>query len=101
MENIGLIKAFSNAVSGFIADQWKEYYYCDSLDSDVLVKKGEKYLSKNSSNFNGSRNIISNGSIIAVSEGQCMIIVEQGKVTDLCAEPGEYVYNSSEEHNIF
>ena len=84
-----------------MADQWKEFFYCDAIDKDVLVVKGQKRTSKRSSNTKGNDNIISNGSGIAVADGQCMIIVEQGKVVDLCAEPGEFVYDMSTEPSIF
>nr|MBP3599232.1 SPFH domain-containing protein [Eubacterium sp.] len=98
---MGLIKAISEAVSGTIADQWKEYFYCDSLDKDVLMAKGQKRTGDNSSNTKGRDNIISNGSGIVVNEGQCMIIVEQGKIVEVCAEPGEFTYDKSTEPSIF
>ena len=98
---MGLIKAGIGALGGVLADQWKEYFYCDALDMDTLVVKGQKRTSKRSSNTKGSDNVISNGSGIAVADGQCMIIVEQGKVVDVCAEPGEYTYDTSSEPSIF
>ena len=98
---MGLIKAGLGAVGGVLADQWKEFFYCDSLPSDVLMKKGEKRVSGRSSNTKGSDNVISNGSGIAVADGQAMIIVEQGKVVEFCAEPGEFTYDTSTEPSIF
>jgi len=98
---MGLIKAGLGAVGGVLADQWKEFFYCDALPSDVLVRKGQKRVSGRSSNTKGSDNLISNGSGIAVADGQCMIIVEQGKVVEVCAEPGEFTYDSSTEPSIF
>lgn len=98
---MGLIKAGFGAVGGVLADQWKEFFYCDALDMDTLVVKGQKRTSRRSSNTKGSDNVISNGSGIAVADGQCMIIVEQGKVVEVCAEPGEYTYDSSTEPSIF
>jgi len=98
---MGLIKAALGAAGGVLADQWKEYFYCDSLASTVLMVKGQKRVSGRSSNTKGTDNIISNGSVIAVNEGQCMMIVEQGKVVDICAEPGEYTYDMSTEPSIF
>lgn len=98
---MGLIKAGIGAIGGTLADQWKEYFYCESLPADVLVVKGQKRVSGRSSNTKGSDNIITNGSIIAVADGQCMMIVEQGKVVDVCAEPGEYTYDMSTEPSIF
>ena len=98
---MGLIKAISGAVGGVLADQWKEYFYCEAIPADVLATKGEKRTSGRSSNTKGEDNIISNGSVIAVADGQCMCIVEQGKVVDICAEPGEYTYDTSSEPSIF
>ena len=100
---MGLIKALANAAGSVLGDQWREYFYCDSLSDDILVVKGQKRTSdtRNSSNKKGENNIISNGSIIAVNEGQCMIIVDQGKVVELCAEAGEFVYDKSTEPSIF
>ena len=98
---MGLIKAGLGAIGGVLADQWKEFFYCDSLDMDTLVVKGQKRVSGRSSNTKGSDNVISNGSGIAVADGQCMIIVEQGKVVEVCAEPGEYTYDRSTEPSIF
>ena len=97
---MGLIKAALGSVGGVLADQWKEYVYCDALDSDVLVVRGQKRQSGRGSN-KGSDNVISNGSVIAVADGQCMIIVDQGKIAELCAEPGEFRYDASSEPSIF
>ncbi len=98
---MGLIKAITGAAGGVLADQWKEFFYCDALAKDVLVTKGQKQIGNRSSNTKGNDNIISNGSGIAVADGQCMIIVEQGKVVEVCAEPGEFTYDSSTEPSIF
>ena len=98
---MGLIKAAFGAAGGVLADQWKEFFYCEAIPVDVLAVKGQKRASGRSSNTQGSDNIISNGSVIAVADGQCMIIVEQGKVVDLCAEPGEFTYDTSTEPSIF
>ena len=98
---MGLIKAAMGAAGGVLADQWKEFFYCDALDVDILVAKGQKRTSGRSSNTSGEENIISNGSGIAVANGQCMIIVEQGKVVEVCAEPGEYTYDTSTEPTVF
>ncbi len=98
---MGLIKAIGGAVSSVLADQWKEYFYCDAIPADVLAVKGEKRIGDKSSNTKGEENIISNGSKIAVADGQCMLIVEQGKVVELCAEPGEFTYDTSTEPSIF
>ena len=95
---MGLIKALTSAVGNVISDQWKEYFYCDALANDVLVTKGSK---RTNGNNKGQDNIITNGSAIAVNEGQCMIIVDDGKVVELCAEPGVFTYDTSTEPSIF
>ena len=98
---MGLIRAGAGALGGTIADQWKEFFCCDAIDKDTLVVKGVKRITSRSSNTRGNDNIISNGSGIAVADGQCMIIVEQGKVVEVCAEPGEFIYDASTEPSIF
>ena len=98
---MGLIRAALGAAGGVMADQWKEYFYCEAIPESVLAVKGLHRVSGRSTNYKGNENIITNGSVIAVADGQCMIIVDQGKVTELCAEPGEFVYDSSTEPSIF
>ena len=98
---MGLIKAALGSAGGVLADQWKDYFYCESIPADVLITKGHKRNSGRSSNTRGSDNIISNGSVININEGQCMIIVESGKIVDLCAEPGEFTYDTSTEPSLF
>jgi len=104
MEGIamGLISAAGGAIGGVLADQWREYFYCEALNTDVLVSKGQKRVNeKRSSNTRASDNIITNGSIISVNEGQFMMIVEQGKVVEFSDEPGEFVYDTSTEPSLF
>ena len=98
---MGLIKAGLGALKGTLADQWKEYFYCEAMDKDTMVVKGRKRVGARSSNTKGSDNIISNGSVIAVADGQCMMIVEQGQIVEVCAEPGEFTYDTSTEPSIF
>ena len=98
---MGLIKAALGAAGGVLADQWKEYFYCESLPENVMVTKGQKRTGERSSNTKGGDNIISNGSVIAVADGQCMIIVDQGKVVEVCADSGEFTYDMSTEPSIF
>ena len=95
---MGLIVAAVASASNVLSEQWKDYFYCDSLSNDVLAVRGKK---RTSGSSNVQDNILTNGSIIAVADGQCMLIVEQGKVVDLCAEPGEYVYDMSTEPSFF
>ena len=98
---MGLIKAALGSLGGVLADQWKEYFYCDTLDADVLVAKGRKRISGRSSNTKASDNVITNGSVIVVNEGQCMMIVQQGQIVEFTAEAGEFTWNSSTEPSIF
>ena len=98
---MGLLKAGIGALGGVLADQWREYFYCNALAENVLMTKGQKRTGGRSSNTKGSENIITNGSIIAVNEGQCMMIVEQGAIVEFCAEAGEFVWDSSTEPSIF
>ena len=98
---MGLIKAGIGALGGVLADQWKEFFTCDSISEDVLIVKGQKNVSGRSSNTKGSDNVITSGSGIVVADGQCMIIVEQGKVVEVCAEPGQFTYDASTEPSIF
>lgn len=89
------------AIGGTLADQWKEFFYCDAIDKNVLVVKGQKRVTSRTTNTKGNDNIISNGSGIAVADGQCMIIVEQGKIVEVCAEPGQFTYDTSTEPSLF
>lgn len=98
---MGLIKALVNSVGGSLGDQWKEYFYCDSLAQNVLMCKGQKQQTQRGTNFRGESNIISNGSVIAVNEGQCALIVEDGKIVELTCEPGRFIYDASTEPSIF
>ena len=96
---MGFVSAIISAAGGTLSDQWKEYFYCDSLGSDVVCVKA----SRKSRGFGnrGNDNIISEGSVIAVADGQCAIVTEQGQVIDICAQPGEYRFDSSTQPSIF
>ncbi len=98
---MGLIKAFAGALSNTLANQWLEYFYCDSLANNVLMVKGKHKVGNKSSNTKGEENVISNGSKIVVNEGQCMIIVDDGRVVEICAEPGGYTFDTSSSPSIF
>jgi len=98
---MGLIKALMGAVGGTLADQWLEFFVCESLDADVLAAKGQKKISKRSSNTKGEDNIISNGSGIVVNKGQAAIIVDNGRIVEFCAEEGRYTFDKSSEPSIF
>ena len=98
---MGLIKAAIGAGSSVLADQWKEYFYCDSLPETILMTKGQKRIGKRSSNTKGSNNVITNGSVISVADGQAMIIVEDGRIAEFTAEPGVFTYDASAEPSVF
>jgi len=98
---MGLIRAAAAAIDTSFADQWREFFYCEAISNDILLMKGQARQDPRSQNVRGSDNIISNGSVIAVADGQAMIIVDQGHVVEFCAEPGEFIYDTSSEPSIF
>ncbi len=98
---MGLLKAAMNAADGVLADQWKEFFVCDSIPNDTLMVKGQKQMGGRSSNTKGSDNVITNGSGIQVAPGQCMIIVEQGAIVEVCAEEGVFTYDNTVAPTVF
>lgn len=98
---MGLLRAGIGALSGVLSDQWRDYFVSDALEADVLAVKGRKRQKQRLFGGANDSNVISNGSIVAVNEGQCMLIIDQGKVVELCAEPGEFVYDTSTEPSLF
>ncbi len=98
---MGLIKAAAGAIGGTMADQWKDFFICDAIEEDVLVVKGSKHASGRSSNTKGESNVITDGSAILVADGQCMMIVKQGRVIELSAEPGIFIYKNDLSPSIF
>lgn len=98
---MGLIKAAVGAIGGTLADQWKDYFYCDAMEKEVIMTRGQRKNSGRSSNTKGHDNVISNGSGIAVADGQCMIIVQQGEIVEMSAEPGVFTFDTSQEPSIF
>lgn len=97
----GALGAGIGAVGGVLADTWKEYFVCDAMAVDELVRKGEQHQGRRGVNRKGSENIITTGSVIVVAEGQCMLIVDQGKIVEFCAEPGAFEYDASTEPSLF
>lgn len=98
---MGLIRAGLNAAGGVLADQWKEFFTCDAIGEGVLALKGRKSGGRRSVNNKGSDNVITTGSVILVADGQCMMIVDQGKIVEFAAEPGEYTYDASTSPSVF
>lgn len=97
---MGLVRAAINAASGVFADQFKEYFACDALSDEVLMARGARMKGGRSAN-KGDDNIITTGSIVTVANGQCMMIVDQGKIVEFSAEPGAFTYDASTEPSIF
>jgi membrane protease subunit (stomatin/prohibitin family) len=98
---MGIIKAASKAVSDSLADQWLEVFYCPAIPAGMLTVKGVRQTSERSSNTKGGENIITDGSLVIVNDGQCAITAEQGKILDIYDEPGEHKFNSELTKGIF
>ena len=94
---MGLIKAVFNSASSVLADTWKDYFVCDSLDNNVLMVKGVK---KGAGLFDRN-DVITNGSGIVVADGQCAIVVDDGLVVEVANEPGNYTFDTSKSPSIF
>ena len=97
---MGIFKAAVASASGMAGDQWKEFFYCDSLPEDRIMVRGVKRTSANSSN-KGDQEIITDGSIIAVADGQCAIVVSNGKVISILTDPGENEFRTGETYGVF
>ena len=97
---MGLIKAALNALGGTLEDQYKEYIYCDAMSADILAVKGHKRVASRGTN-KGDDNIITDGSVIAVNEGQCALIVVDGKVSEVAAEAGVFTFKSDASPSVF
>ena len=87
---MGIVRAVLSSVDSVLHEQWLEYFTCDSLDSETLIRRGRKHTGARSANTRSGDNIITNGSILAIADGQCVIVTAQGKVIDVCSEPGEH-----------
>ena len=98
---MGMIKAALGAAGGVLADQWKDFFICEEMADDVLMMKGHRSTGGRSANTKGSDNVITNGSVIVVADGQCMLIVDQGEIVEVASEPGQYTFDSSTEPTIF
>ncbi|MBE5915935.1 MAG: SPFH domain-containing protein [Pseudobutyrivibrio ruminis] len=98
---MGLIKAFTGSVSGELANQWKEFFVCDSMSADVLIKRAEHKVSGRSSNTKGDQDVITKGSALIVNEGQCALLVDSGKIIDVAAEAGAYEWEDNGSASIF
>lgn len=96
---MGFIKAFSGALGGTLADQWKDFYVPreDITGTAALFQAVPKGTNANrGSNTKGSENIITNGSKIIVPEGTALITIQDGQITGLIAEPGGFEFKSDD-----
>ena len=96
---MGLIKALTSSVGSAFGDQFKEYVVCPNTEKNVVMVRG--VVRHGDGNRNPSEGVISNGSKIVVPSSYAMMIVDNGKVVEFCAEPGEYTYDNSSEPSIF
>lgn len=97
---MGIIKAAFGAIGGSMGDQWLEYFYCDAMKGDVLACRGRKATGSRSANTS-QNDVITEGSTIAVADGQCALIVENGKVLEVFTTPGENIVNSQSAPSLF
>lgn len=87
---MGILRAFGSSLKGVAGEQWKEAFFCDSLDGETLLCRGRKRVGERSANTRADDGVITDGSILSVADGQCVLVVSQGKVIDCCQEPGEH-----------
>ena len=94
---MGFVKAFSGALSGSLADQWKDFLtippHLPETAGFAPAQQSRANISR-SSNTKGSRNIITNGSKILVPEGFALVTLENGAITGFVSEPGGYEWRS-------
>lgn len=99
---MGIIRAFTNAVGGSLADQWLEVIEADDMGSTTVFTSGVTVRKdQRNQNTKGSDNTVSNGSIIHVYDNQFMMLVDGGKVVDYTAEPGYYKVDNSSLPSLF
>lgn len=92
---MGLIRATVNAARNTFGEQWRDYFRAPEMGQDVLAVRGIREGNRHEDN------VITDGSKIIVAEGQCMVIIAEGKIADICSEPGEFVYDSNTEPSVF
>ena len=91
-----------NALKGSVQSSlWKEYFESGDMSDGILMKRAEKIIVSGGKNTKADDNLISSGSGIDVQEGQCMILVENGKIVEFCAVPGRYTYDASSAPSLF
>lgn len=100
---MGIIKATLSAIGGGLADSWLEVIEAESMSDTTVFSRGVAVRKddKRSSNRKGTKDTISNGSVIHVYDNQFMILVDGGKVVDFTAEPGYYTVDDSAMPSLF
>lgn len=96
---MGFIKAFSGALGGSFADQWKDFLLPRpdvTATTAIFEAVSQGTNAGRGSNTKGSENIITNGSKIVVPEGTALITLQDGAITGLVAEPGGFIYTSDD-----
>ena len=97
---MGIIKASLSALSGAAGDQWKEVFACGQMDAETLIRRADRLTGQNSGN-QGSKNVITEGSVIIVGEGECAIVTENGKIIGIYDQPGEQIFGSETSSGFF
>jgi membrane protease subunit (stomatin/prohibitin family) len=87
-----------SVVTSAISDQYLEFFTCDSLGQDILVREGAIKMEKGKNK--GSSEVISNGSIVAVPEGTACLLVDGGRIVDAVMEAGYYKWDNSSSPSI-
>ena len=96
---MGFIKAFSGAIGGTFADQWKDYYAPKpgvSSTAGLFPAVAQGTNANRGANVSGSENVITNGSKIVVPEGTALITVQDGEITGMIMEPGGFEFRSDD-----
>lgn len=96
---MGLIQAFKGALSGTLADQWKDFYTFPRVsDTTVFAPAVRDGVGSGARGVNvkGSSNVISNGSKIVLPEGYALVLTQDGGITNFAAEAGGYIFDTDE-----
>lgn len=95
---MGIIQAFTGAVGGTLADQWKDVITAGHFNEYTVVAPGVYQQTNNGrgTNFKGSVDVISNGSKIFVPENTAAFIFSQSGIEDVITQPGGYEYRAGQ-----
>lgn len=89
---MGVIRAITGALGSVAKEQWKEAFFMDALPADILMARGHKRVSSRSANDRMDDEVITNGSLLSVADGQALVVVSHGKVKNVVTEPGEHEF---------